>query len=58
MTDRLDEFGVGHYVNEIDAARDSHRLERCYSSDAWQRLRSIRHSWDSGNIMHDYPGLS
>ena len=58
MAAKLDTYAVGHYANEIDAANDIPRLKRCFSVDAWERLRSIREKWDPQHILHDFPGLS
>ncbi len=54
----LDQHAAGHYINEIDAATNPERLEKCYSADAWKKLRSIRKSWDPDGVLHDFPGLS
>ena len=58
MSSKLDEHSVGHYINEIDAAADPRRVRRCYSGEAWTRLRKIRERWDPDGVMHDFPGLS
>ena len=58
MSAVLDAQGVGHYINEIDAAEDEQRIRSCYSGAAWSRLRNVRDRWDSRQVMHDFPGLS
>lgn len=58
MSSKLDKHAVGHYINEIDAAADPHRVRRCYSAAAWTRLREVRAHWDAHQVMHDFPGLS
>lgn len=58
MSAQLDTFGVGHYINEIDAAADTGRIRKCYSDDAWLKLRSVRERWDPDQVFHDFPGLS
>ncbi len=58
LSGALDNFSVGHYVNEIDARNDQQRLQDCYSKDSWQTLRSLRRKWDPQNVLHDFPGMS
>lgn len=58
MSGHLKAYAVGHYINEINAGDDPDRIRRCYSSEAWERLRAIRDRWDPQRVMHDFPGLS
>ena len=42
----LDRFAVGHYVGESDIVAEPERAERCFARASWQRLQSLRRTYD------------
>jgi|TARA_B110000908_G_scaffold172523_1_gene240499 FAD/FMN-containing dehydrogenase len=54
----LQEFSEGQYINEVNGFSDPAAIERCYSPEAWTRLRKLRKKYDPESLIHDYHGLS
>ena len=50
----LDRHAVGHYINEIELTDDATRQQRCFSDSAWERLETIRASWDPDRVFYNY----
>ena len=49
----LDSFAVGHYVGESDIIARPGRGERSFASANWQRLRSLRRTYDPDGLFHE-----
>lgn len=48
----LDPFAVGHYVGESDIIEEPGRAERSFAPANWQRLQSIRRTYDPDGLFH------
>lgn len=49
-------LATGQYINEVDAFRDPSAPQRCFSSDNWKRLETLRRSYDPNRLFHSWPG--
>ncbi|MEO8325126.1 MAG: hypothetical protein ABI618_04700, partial [Nitrospirota bacterium] len=49
----LDPFAVGHYVGESDIIEGPGRAERSFAPANWQRLQSLRHTYDPDGLFHE-----
>jgi FAD/FMN-containing dehydrogenase len=54
----MDPFGVGHYVNEIEARGHPERYPQCFSEVNWDRLQRLRKQYDPAGVFHSYLGHS
>lgn len=54
----LDPHGVGRYVGEADLARSRESARECYAPEAWERLRSLRATYDPDGLLYDYLGMT
>jgi FAD/FMN-containing dehydrogenase len=54
MTAALEAFAVGHYVGESDIVSQPGRAERSFAQANWQRLRSLRRTYDSHDAFHGH----
>jgi FAD/FMN-containing dehydrogenase len=52
MFTALDPFAVGHYVGESDIVANPSRAERSFASAHWQRLKSLRQTYDPDGLFH------
>lgn len=52
MIGALDRFAVGHYVGESDIVAEPARAERSFAPRNWQRLRSLRRTYDPEGLFH------
>jgi FAD/FMN-containing dehydrogenase len=50
----LDPFAVGHYVGESDIVADPARAERSFAHANWQRLQSLRRTYDPDDLFHGH----
>ncbi len=48
----LDQFAVGHYVGESDIVAEPVRAERSFAPANWQRLKSLRRTYDPDGLFH------
>ncbi len=48
----LDPFAVGHYVGESDIIAEPGRAEHSFAPENWQRLQSIRRTYDPDGLFH------
>lgn len=48
----LDRFAVGHYVGESDIVAKPARTERSFAPANWQRLQSLRRTYDPDGLFH------
>ncbi|KNE88519.1 hypothetical protein PSTG_18077, partial [Puccinia striiformis f. sp. tritici PST-78] len=46
LYDRLAALSCGYYINEFDLEARSGNVERCYTSEGWQRLNTLRQHYD------------
>ncbi len=49
----LDPFAVGHYVGESDIIAEPVRAERSFVPANWQRLQSLRRTYDPDGLFHE-----
>jgi FAD/FMN-containing dehydrogenase len=54
----LDPFAVGHYVGESDIVAEPARAERSFAPANWQRLQSLRRTYDPDSLFHGYFRIS
>lgn len=47
-------FAVGHYVGESDIVADPARAERSFAHANWQRLQSLRRTYDPDDLFHGH----
>ncbi|MDT3776547.1 FAD-binding oxidoreductase [Nitrospira sp. MA-1] len=52
----LNRFAVGHYVGESDIIEELVRAERSFAPANWQRLQSLRHTYDPDRLFHTHFG--
>ncbi|MEX0830310.1 MAG: FAD-binding oxidoreductase [Nitrospirales bacterium] len=45
-------FAVGHYVGESDMVAEPARAERSFAPANWQRLQSLRYTYDPDGLFH------
>jgi FAD/FMN-containing dehydrogenase len=50
----LDPFAVGHYVGESDIVAKPARAERSFTPANWQRLQSLRRTYDPDGLFHGH----
>jgi FAD/FMN-containing dehydrogenase len=50
----LDPFAVGHYVGESDIVAAPARAERSFAHTNWQRLQSLRRTYDPDSLFHEH----
>jgi FAD/FMN-containing dehydrogenase len=50
----LDRFAVGHYVSESDVVTEPTRAERSFAPANWQRLQSLRRTYDPDDLFHGH----
>lgn len=50
----LDPFVVGHYVGESDIVAEPARAERSFARANWQRLQSLRRTYDPDALFHGH----
>ncbi len=50
----LDSFAVGHYVGESDIMAEPARAERSFARTNWQRLQSLRRTYDPDALFHGF----
>lgn len=50
----LDRFAVGHYVGESDIVAEPARAERSFAPANWQRLQSLRRTYDPDDLFHGH----
>ncbi|MFT4585521.1 MAG: FAD/FMN-containing dehydrogenase [Gammaproteobacteria bacterium] len=55
---RLDPHMVGRYVGEADLTRSSESARECYAPEAWERLRTLRGTYDPEGLFFDYLGMA
>ena len=48
----LEPFAVGHYVGESDIVAEPARAERSFARTNWQRLQSLRRTYDPDALFH------
>ena len=48
----LNPFAVGHYVGESDIVEGPSRAERSFMPANWQRLQSLRRTYDPDGVFH------
>jgi len=48
----LTPFAVGHYVGESDIVAEPARAERSFAPANWQRLQSLRQTYDPDGLFH------
>ncbi len=48
----LEPFAVGHYVGESDIVAEPARAERSFGRTNWQRLQSLRRTYDPDALFH------
>ncbi|CAI1136109.1 FAD-binding oxidoreductase [Serratia grimesii] len=53
LYDRLAALSCGYYINEFDLEARSGNVERCYTSEGWQRLNTLRQHYDPAGIFVD-----
>ncbi len=54
MMAALDPFAVGHYVGESDIVAEPARAERSFARAYWQRLQSLRRTYDPDGLFHGH----
>jgi FAD/FMN-containing dehydrogenase len=54
MIAALDPFAVGHYVGESDIVAEPARAERSFARACWQRLQSLRQTYDPDGLFHGH----
>jgi FAD/FMN-containing dehydrogenase len=54
----MDPFASGHYINEVEARRHPERIEKSFSKENWQRLKTVRDKYDPMEIFHKHLGYS
>lgn len=50
----LDPFAVGYYVGESDIVAEPARAERSFARTNWQRLQSLRRTYDPDALFHGF----
>jgi len=45
---------VGGYIGESDVIGGVNRAEQCFEPAAWDRLRTLRKTYDPQGVFHDY----
>ena len=50
----LDSFAVGYYVGESDIVAEPARAERSFARTNWQRLQSLRRTYDPDALFHGF----
>lgn len=50
----LERFAVGHYVGESDIVAEPGRAEQSFAPANWQRLQSLRRTYDSDALFHGH----
>jgi FAD/FMN-containing dehydrogenase len=50
----LDRFAAGHYVGESDIVAQPERAERSFAPANWQRLQSLRQTYDPEGLFHGH----
>lgn len=58
VTERMQPFASGSYINEMDGFRDPARIANAFSPAARERLAALRRRYDPQGLFHDFPGLS
>ncbi|GJL49948.1 MAG: oxidoreductase [Nitrospirales bacterium] len=48
----LHAFAVGHYIGESDIITEPSRIERSFAPANWQRLQSLRRTYDPDGLFH------
>jgi FAD/FMN-containing dehydrogenase len=54
MIAALDPFAMGHYVGESDIVAEPARAERSFARANWQRLQSLRRTYDPDGLFHGH----
>ena len=57
LADKLNRHANGRYINELDAFAFPDRLNACFSTEAKNRLGTLRNEYDSAGIFHGFPGV-
>lgn len=52
----VDPITKGRYINEIDPLQYPQHVQDCFSKQAWQRLKELRHKYDPNKVFHTYLG--
>ncbi len=55
MAGALEPVAVGHYVGETDLTAANDRASRCFSPEAWTKLKSLKERYDPTAVFHSYP---
>ncbi|QDX80256.1 hypothetical protein B9N43_02640 [Denitratisoma sp. DHT3] len=54
----LDQYAVGHYVNEVEGRLNPDRYRQCFTAANWNRLQKLRKQYDPNGVFHSYLGHS
>jgi FAD/FMN-containing dehydrogenase len=57
VSQSLQPFASGHYINEVDIDAAPQRALDCFSERAWRRLADVRHHYDPDRVMHGFTGF-
>jgi FAD/FMN-containing dehydrogenase len=49
----LEQFAIGHYAGESDIIAEPGRMVRSFAPENWQRLQSLRRTYDPDSRFHE-----
>ena len=49
-------LGTGSYINEMNQEGRPGDVSRCYSAAAWDRMKTLRATWDPGSVFQGFFG--
>ena len=57
ISERLDPFAEGRYINETDCFRRPDHVAKAYSAEKWVKLKQVNKTYDPAGLFHTFPGF-